>query len=162
MIIEIPKIPVEGGAEYLGEEPAELLPLDRLAGCEAVGPIRYRLHAEIVSGGVLVRGEVSLAVRLQCSRCAEFFSTILKDSSFLRDCPLQEGAVSLCLDEDLREALLLCLPNYPVCAEACPGIAPAPPPAPGADETVWSALDALRPPPAPRGAAARKRVAKKK
>ncbi len=154
MIIEISKISPEG-SRYTGEDPAEVFELEGNPDLCPTGPIRYDLFAAIVSGGVVVRGRVGAAFDLRCGRCAEFFSTFAEDSDFIRDYPLREGCQELDLTDDLREAVLLRLPVYPVCRGECRGLCPrcgrnlndgpcGCPPEPPAATDAWKALDGLK------------------
>lgn len=156
MIIRIPGLP-PAGAAFDGEEPAALLDLDPEGDAQAESPLRFELTACLVSGGLLVRGRVRIAMRFACSRCGVFFSTTIEDSSFLRDYPLREGQAEVDVTDDLREALLLRLPPAPLCADSCAGVCPycgtdrnrkscgCRPPRLG---DAWSALESLgdRPP----------------
>jgi len=154
MIIEIAKIG-KAGSSYQGEEPPEIMDLEGEKGLRVEGPLTYDVFASIVSGGVMVRGAVSIRLSLQCVRCAEFFSTTIVESDFFRDYPLREGQQELDITADLREAVILRLPNHPLCGQECRGLCPrcgknlndgpcacpsdAPPGAGG-----WDALDHLR------------------
>jgi uncharacterized protein len=152
MIIEIPKIGPDGSL-YEGDEDATVVGLDGAPGVRPKGPLRYRLFAQIASRRLIVSGRVDWPVSLQCGRCACFFSTSASDSSFLRDYALRDGQVEVDVTDDLREAVLLALPNHPLCRESCAGRCPQcgknlnsgrcgcrPPDAPG----VWSGLDGLK------------------
>lgn len=121
MIIEIFKVST-GGSRYTGEEPPAVLEIgpDKILAAEA--PLHYDLHAEIVSRQLVVRGCVTMPVRMMCSRCAVFFSTTAGNSSFLRAYPLREGHLEVDVTEDLRETVLLSVPNHPRCSETCEGL----------------------------------------
>ena len=154
MIINVHRIPPEG-CTFEGEEPPDTV--DLAEGDDLVrvsGPIRYRLAAEVVSRELVVKGEISAPAELACSRCAAFFSTTLSDSSFLRAYDLPEGADTIDVTGDLREAILLQLPNFPICSAACEGLCPqcgrnlnqGPCDcAPLEGDARWSALDGLPP-----------------
>jgi len=142
----------EAGTVFEGEEPSERLELENDPFVRPSGPVRYRLRARRISGELLVRGSLSAEFDLQCSRCAEFYSTTVGDSDFLRAYSITEETDFVEIGADLREALLLRLPSFPVCRENCPGLCPkcgAPleagacgcerDDAPGS----WSALDGL-------------------
>ena len=154
MIINIHRVRPEGTV-FEGEEPPSTVALaegDELA--RITGPVGYHLAAEVVSRELVVKGKVSAPAELACSRCARFFSTILTDSSFLRAYDLPEGVETVDMTGDLREAILLQLPNFPICSAACEGLCPqcgknlnegpcgCEPPQ---GEDRWSALDGLAP-----------------
>lgn len=123
LIIEIPKVSPDGSA-YDGEEPAELLELGTDPTVQAGGPITYRFMAEVVSGRLIVKGSLELPLRLTCVRCAEIFSTTLRDSSFLRAYEIPEGVETVDVTPDIREDILLDLPSFPVCSADCKGLCP--------------------------------------
>ena len=61
---------------------------------------------------------------MRCARCSEFFSTIVTVSDFLRAYSAPEGTDSVDVTADLREEILLHLPGFAVCSEACRGVCP--------------------------------------
>lgn len=153
MILEIPKLLPEG-SRYTGEEPSELLDLEPGARIQVLTPIYYDLFAQVVSCELLVRGRVWAEMTFTCSRCGDFFSTRIEDSSFLHDYPLQDGVIEVDMTGDLRELILLQLPAVPLCSDSCKGVCPRC----GVNHnrescdcrsmpfmTVWSELDALKP-----------------
>ena len=147
----------EEGYSVSGEEPGELLELERDPVARSEGPIQYELTVERAGQELVVRGQVEAPVRLRCSRCAQFFSTTARVSSFLRAYEWAEHPEFLDVSADVREDLLLEIPSFPLCRESCKGLCAqcgqdlnegtcgcVPP------ERVaspWSALDALRAPP---------------
>ncbi len=136
-----------GPVRLEGELPASILELSEVSSCRNVGPVSYRLLAEKKGEEVLVRGEVEAPLELECSRSGVFFSTIVRDSAFLRDYSLSECGDSVDVTADLREAVLLKIPLYPVSPEALsrdfslpslPGDE-----APPTGSRIWEALDTL-------------------
>lgn len=120
--IEIPKLNPDG-EWFEGEVPVATLGVeDEKVRLEQ--PIRYRMWAQPVSGRLVVKGEWSIELGLECGRCADFFSTTLGDSSFLRDYEISGGVESVDVTPDIREDVLLALPAYPVCRETCRGLCP--------------------------------------
>lgn len=152
MKIEISKIS-EDGSFYEGEEPAEILELEQDKYARAAGPIRYALEARRVGHEVVVTGRLEVPVNLLCGRCAEFYSTTLEVSSFLRAHEFSDGQEELDLTEDIREDVLLELPSYPRCSWMGEGVCPLS----GVNVSVlklsekpatdnrWAALDVLKP-----------------
>jgi uncharacterized protein len=61
---------------------------------------------------------------VECSRCADFFSTTLTDLSFLRSYEVPEGTETLDLTEDIREDILVNLSAFPLCSNTCKGLCP--------------------------------------
>ena len=123
MIIEISKLS-EDGAYFSGEEGAEVLNVEEEPDIKAKSPVSYELFVQLVSHQLVVKGKISTTVEVECSRCTHFFSTMLEDSSFLRAYELPEGTETIDLTEDLREAVLLQLPGFPVCGSECKGLCP--------------------------------------
>lgn len=84
----------------------------------------YDLLAELVGTRLIVRGTVSVACDMECRRCADFFSTSVRVSSFLRAYEIRDGMETVDLTADIREDILLALPSYPLCEESCKGLCP--------------------------------------
>ena len=104
------------------------------------GGIRYHFTAQLFNTELLVRGRLEQDFTLVCSRCGEDFDTTVKVDDFVQSYEITEKTEFLDLTDDARESIILALPNYPVCDEACPGIEqkvekPA--------DDRWSALDGL-------------------
>ena len=123
MKILVARIPEEG-MDYEGTDPGTILELENDPFIKDAGDVDYRLHAERVSGELVVRGTLSAELEMRCARCAEFFSTTVPVSDFLRACPVPEGADSVDLSEDMREDILLHVPAVAVCSEDCKGVCP--------------------------------------
>lgn len=123
MIIEISKIPLEGG-RYEGEEPSEILELGGDPVVRFETPIAYDFFVQKASHELVVQGSLTAGLSVRCSRCAEFSSTRLEDLSFLRAYPAPEGVESVDLTEDIREDILLHLPAFPLCSPTCRGLCP--------------------------------------
>lgn len=84
----------------------------------------YDLTAAVVSGSILVRGTLSMNCEMECRRCAEFFSTTVRVSSFLRAYEIRDELESVDLTADVREDILLALPSFPLCRDSCKGLCP--------------------------------------
>ena len=112
----------EDGFFVSGEEPGELLDLAHDPVAREDGPIRYELTVEQAGQELVVRGQVEAPLRLRCSRCAQFFSTTARVSSFLHAYELAENPESLDVSADVREDLLLEIPGFPLCREGCKGL----------------------------------------
>ena len=121
MIIEVDRLPVEG-TRIKGEEPSAILELEGEDGLSVKGPIRYDLRVQLVTGELLVNGTLRLAVSLRCSRCAEPFQVELAEPSFNCISQVPEGAESVDLTADIREAMLLTFPAHPLCSRDCKGL----------------------------------------
>ena len=121
MIIELGKVSVNG-SRYVGEDPEDILDLGREKHLKVAGPVRYDLFVEKVGRELIVRGTVSTDFSLECSRCAEFFSTTVRDLDFLRAYEISENTEAVDITSDIREDILLDLPAYPLCAQDCKGL----------------------------------------
>ena len=123
MIINLEKLP-EQGQTFEGTEPSEVLQLEQVAEFHPDGPLSYDLYAQFVDGILLVRGRVSAGMKGCCARCTQIFSTTVSDSGFLRDYSGLGGTEEVDITEDLREEVLLNLPHFPLCDDACQGLCP--------------------------------------
>lgn len=108
------------------------------SGIHLLGPLEARLEAQKVGSDVLVRGRLRGEVGLECRRCLKEVALEFDESvSFLyragvkpaeaaaEECyPLPDRARELDLGEPIREHLLLSVPQYAVCREACRGLCP--------------------------------------
>ena len=147
MKIMLARIPEEG-SHYDGDEPGAIMQVEGDKFIRDPGDVRYHLYAQRVSDELVVRGELDADLQLRGARCSEFFSTTVGVSDFLRAYPAPEGTDSVDITEDLREEILLHVPGFPLCSEACPSYdADA---SEEADEdrdeerpNPWSALDGL-------------------
>lgn len=102
-----------------GTLPGTILDLDNDPTLRNMGDISYELEAERRSTDILIRGTVEATLELECSRSGRFFSTNIKESAFVRDYSISECPTGVIdLTEDVREAVLLAIPTYPVSPEA--------------------------------------------
>ncbi len=133
-----------------GELPGSVLDLEDDPTVNVLGGISYVLVAERLGDQIVVRGRLEVPLELECSRSGAFFSTMCRDSTFLRHYSISEVSESIDLTEEIREAVLLGIPTYPVSPEAqseefvLPGVLPPDAPsgsAPG--DSPWSSLDDL-------------------
>jgi len=106
------------------------------------GGIRYRLDVQLFNTELLVRGHLEQDFDLVCSRCGKDYDDTIKVEDFTNSYEVAENTLEIDVTEDVREAILLALPSYPVCDENCEGVEvseerPA--------DDRWSALDKLKP-----------------
>jgi uncharacterized protein len=121
MIINVARIP-ESGQNFHEEEPGEILELGEGDEFRPSGPIVCDLYAQVVDQILIVRGKLSVSLEAHCARCTQIFSTTVADSGFLRDFPGIQGTEEVDITQDIREALILNLPHFPLCDEACKGL----------------------------------------
>lgn len=115
----------EGGERFEGEDPPEVLELERDDTVVRVGPMRYDVTVTPVMGDeLLVRGKVRCEMVRRCSRCAGEFVREVAEDPYVRSYELPDETESVDLTPDMREATLLALPAYPVCKAECLGLCP--------------------------------------
>lgn len=110
-----------GPCRFEGALPAAVLDLGNEPSIRNIGDLEYDLTAERRSDSVLVRGHVKASMDLECSRSGLFFSTIVEDSAFLRDYSISECPGHLDLTDEVREAVVINIPPFPVAPEAQSG-----------------------------------------
>lgn len=122
LIVDIARL---GAVEQLkGETDPAALDLGSSDGLiEPTGGICYDLRVERLGNELLVRGRVAQALTGICSRCAEKFAFEVVDSSFVVSYPI-ETVEYVDLTPEMREAIILALPGYPVCRSTCRGLCP--------------------------------------
>ena len=149
MIVDVARLPDEG-SRFEGEEPAAVLELDGDTVRED-SALHYTLTAYLTGNELLVRGWVSAKVKFRCVRCTRYFGLDVEEQNFLSARQLEDLSECVDLTPELREAILLAFPNYPVCREECRGMCPQcgtdlnkkecdcrPP-----EDSRWAALDEL-------------------
>ena len=129
----------EKGETIEGE--ADIIDLDEEF-VKPFGGVRYRLHVQLFGKELLVRGSLEQDFDLVCSRCGRDFDTTVHVDDFTVSVPIEENQREVDLTTDARERIILTLPTYPVCDEACPGVEQKAAQAPS-DER-WNALDGLK------------------
>jgi len=121
MKILVARIPEEG-SHYEGSDPGEIMGIVGDPFLRVADDVRYDLYAQCVSEELVVRGTLSVELDLKCTRCAEFFSTTVTVSDFLRAYSASKDVDSVDIAADMREELLLHIPGFPVCGEGCKGL----------------------------------------
>jgi len=152
LIVDVARLD-EGGEWYKGETGPDLLDIGESEIVTPVGGMVYSLRAEALGKELLVRGEVRQRLRCVCSRCAAAFETEAVEPDFVCSVEINELTDFVDLTEEVREAIILALPRYPVCREDCQGLCMAC----GANlnttvcscrkkgkDDRWAALDALK------------------
>jgi len=119
--INVKRIPVEG-EDYEGSEQPEIMEL-RDADVQFEQPIEYVLHAQLQGHAVLVTGRLRTEVTLRCSRCLRMFRQKLAVGQFVVLQPL-EGEDFVDLTPQIREDIILELPQRALCQPACKGLCP--------------------------------------
>ena len=146
MILPVSRLGPDG-ARFEGQDPKEVLewPPSPRDVVRPAGPMRWRLEAQLFGTELLVRGRAEALFEGTCCRCGGPLSRVYGDEvTISREVAPDETDVDL--TSELRESILLALPNNPVCSDDCR------PPRPLAEDSgeaadgapsPWSALDAL-------------------
>jgi uncharacterized protein len=153
LIVDIARLD-EDGESFSGETDAEALDFaGTKALCTPVGGIRYGVHVERIGSELLIRGQISHLFACVCSRCAKRFELEVAENNFFANFPITETTEFVDLTPEMREAIILALPGYPVCREDCKGICahcgadlnrkPCSCRPEAGDASPWAALDQL-------------------
>ena len=137
LVIDVARLDPEG-EELSGE--ADIVGIDEEF-VKPFGGVRYRLTAQPLGTELLVRGHLEQDFDLVCSRCGKDFDTTVKVDDFCTSVEIDEKMQEVDLTDEARECIILALPTYPVCDEACSGIEQKTE-MPGDDR--WGALDQLK------------------
>jgi uncharacterized protein len=121
LIVDVARLD-EGGEWYRGETSPDVLDFEASEILTPEGGIVYALNVQAVGTELLVRGELRLKLRCVCSRCADTFETEAVDPDFVRSMEINDATDFLDLTDEIREAIILALPGYPVCSETCRGL----------------------------------------
>ncbi|MBX6723525.1 MAG: DUF177 domain-containing protein [Dactylosporangium sp.] len=112
-------------------------------GLELIGvpqgePVRLDLRLESVSEGVLVSGTVTAPIVGECGRCLRpirdtlvvnlqelyaYEHSITEETTEEDEVGRMQGDL-IDLEPALRDAVVLALPNHPLCRQECPGLCP--------------------------------------
>ena len=121
MKINIKRIPPEG-EPISGFEPPSIIDL---ADADALfeKEIQYDLFAQIQGHALLVTGKLRTPVSLKCGRCLKMFERSLVVDQFVVHQELA-GDDFVDLTDNIREDILLQLPQRALCRENCRGLCP--------------------------------------
>lgn len=121
MKVNVKRIPEEGET-LQGTEPPSIIEVDE-PDVHFEQDIEYDFHAQIQSGALLVVGKVRTPVTLRCSRCLQIFRMPLQVKQFVFHQELK-GEDFVDLTENLREDIILELPQRALCRPDCRGLCP--------------------------------------
>lgn len=99
----------------------EVLALDDMECLRPAGPLACDLLCELLGDELLVRGTLRLPCACVCGRCGCDFETEFAEEEFCETFPVA-GLETVDLTESVREGIILALPSYPICEEACKGV----------------------------------------
>ena len=113
------------GSCFEGEDPVEAFEWEELRGdiVRPAGPIRWELDVKLFGSELYAGGEASADFSGVCSRCGkEMTLPIVGDVCLSMEISAETAEVDL--TSELRDAILLALPNHPVCEPGCKGVCP--------------------------------------
>lgn len=141
----------ETGLVKEGTLPEGTIDLERDAPVTCPGAMRYRVKVMLVTDELLVDGTLAADVVMRCSRCDGRFEDHIENVPYHYDQTIDAETEYVDLTEDMREAMILAFPSYPLCDTTCKGLCPQcganrnqspcecePPP-----DSRWSVLDGL-------------------
>jgi len=108
------------GEDLTGSEPASIMALEE-PDVHFDHEVKYRLHAQLQGNALLVTGKLETPVRLLCSRCLKSFEKPLKVGLFVFHQELK-GEDFVDLTANIREDIILELPQRALCTEKCKGL----------------------------------------
>lgn len=96
------------------DKPVPLVPVDK---------IHYKFFCSLAGNDLVVTGEASFKIQTICSRCCDDVTQeVCVENLCLHFPDVKDQIVDI--TEEVREGLLLAMPNYFFCSEDCQGICP--------------------------------------
>ena len=141
LIIDLNLMP-EDVAVFSGELPAGVFDLPEEDSARAGSPLAYELKARKGIDLLSVTGSISATFQMECGRCLARFPYQVLIEDYELEIPLENQSL-IDLTEELREDILLLLPNFPRCEES--NLEPRTCPALGRFQTVESSDDPIAP-----------------
>jgi uncharacterized protein len=123
VIINVANVP-ESGMDLDGEEPATILDFPEESEVRKVSPVGYRFNVQAVSGKLIVRGCLEASAEFTCSRCVRRFMQVVREADFKAIESYADRFATVDLTPDIRDAMILAFPVYPVCSAECRGLCP--------------------------------------
>ena len=121
MKIDVKRIPEDGEA-LRGSEPASIMELEE-PDTRFEHDVEYDLLAQLQGSAVLVTGRLVTPATLRCSRCVRVFDLPVRVEQFVFHKELQ-GEDFVDLTANMREDIILELPQRALCTEDCKGLCP--------------------------------------
>ena len=121
MKINVKRLSVEG-EQFAGAEPPTIMELEE-EGLQFRHDIRYQLLAQIQGDALLVTGRLETVGTLCCGRCLQEFEQPLVVPAFVFHQELA-GDDFVDLTPQIREDIILELPQRALCGESCKGLCP--------------------------------------
>jgi len=121
MIINVKRIPPDGET-LSGSDPSSIMDLEE-PDTRFEHEVTYELLAQLQGNALLVTGRLSTPATLRCSRCLQVFDLPVRVGQFVFHHELQ-GEDFVDLTANMREDIILELPQRALCAEDCKGLCP--------------------------------------
>lgn len=121
MKVNVKRIPSDG-EQLQGSEPPSILELDN-EDIHFKKDIEYDFHVQIQNNALLVVGKLRTPVTLRCGRCLKHFEWPLRIGQFVFHEELT-GADFVDLTANIREDIILELPQRALCRPDCRGLCP--------------------------------------
>ncbi len=121
MKIIVKRIPVEG-ERFKGSDPATIMDLDE-RDVRFEHEVEYELLAQVQGNALLVTGSLQTPATLPCSRCLRVFDLPLRVAEFVFHQELH-GENYVDLTANIREDIILQLPQRALCSKDCKGWCP--------------------------------------
>lgn len=109
------------GIDIDGSEPSAILDVEDSELLSCGSPVDYNLHAALVNNGILVTGNASTEIKVECGRCLKKFKYKVKAKGI---CHFYEKVKTQELDitDDIREDILIAFPTNCFCKKDCRGL----------------------------------------
>ena len=121
MKINVKRIP-EDGESLSGTEPASIMELDE-PDIRFQHEVEYDFQAQIQNNALLVTGKIETPATLRCSRCLKSFELPVQVEQFVFHQELA-GEDFVDLTANIREDIILELPQRALCTPDCKGLCP--------------------------------------
>jgi len=121
MKINVKRIPPDGET-IRGSDPASIMELEE-PDARFEHDVDYEVLAQLQGPALLVTGKLSTPATLRCSRCLQVFEKPLKVDQFVFHQELN-GEDFVDLTPNMREDIILELPQRALCREDCRGLCP--------------------------------------
>lgn len=112
----------EAGETFRGEESGAIMELQE-EDVQFLDPVQYDLLAQVQQNALLVTGRLRAPVHLRCSRCLKIFVQELVVERFVYHMELS-GQDFVDLTPQIREDIILELPQRALCDGSCKGLCP--------------------------------------
>ena len=150
MKINVKRIPADGES-LRGSEPASIMELDE-PDVRFQHEVEYEFFAQVQGNALLVTGKLRTPATLRCSRCLKTFDQSVRVAEFVFHQELA-GEDFVDLTANIREDIILELPQRALCQSDCKGLCPvcgkdlnegACQCSPVAGDLRWHALDQIK------------------